>query len=397
MNCSLKLAPQHRVYAGFMIYAITMGSVFPRLPAIKQQMNVEEGALGLSLIGAPIGTLLALTFATPLVERFGFRRSLLGAIPLIALAYAIAVHATAPWGFFLLLIPAGLVIGCTEIVLNVEADRTEALIGRRIMNRAHAFWSIGFFSAGLIGATMAHFGVSPQIHLALIVPTSLFGVAFLLGGFKPAPARVSATPHAEHRIARPTGPILVLVCVTLSAMLMEGAGIDWSAIYMRNLFEAGPFLAGFAVAVIAGSQALGRLFADGVIDRHSPRHVGRASLFCLAAGIVLVFFPISPWLSLPGFAMIGLGTSTIFPVAMSAAAQRTDRSAATNVAALAQISFVAFLLGPPLLGYVAEHWGIQWVFGLGIPLVILCLLTVNALGDKPQSDALPVVVPTSQL
>lgn len=389
MNLSLKLAPQHRVYAGFMLYAIAMGSIFPRLPAIKQQMNVEEGALGLSLIGAPIGTLLALTFATPLLVRFGFRRSLLGSIPLIALAYAIAVHATAPWVFFLLLIPAGLVIGCAEIVVNVEADRTEALIGRRIMNRAHAFWSIGFFSAGLIGASMAHVGVSPQMHLALIVPITLLGVVLLLGNFQPAPARISATPQVEHRIARPTWPILVLVCVTLSAMLMEGAGIDWSAIYMRNLFDASPFLAGFAVAVIAGSQAIGRLFADGVIDRHSPRLVGRASLYCLAAGIVLVFFPISPWLSLPGFALIGLGTSTLFPMAMSAAAQRTDRSASTNVAALAQISFVAFLMGPPLLGFVAEHWGTQWVYGLGMPLVILSLLTVNALGDKPQSDAFP--------
>ena len=72
-----------------------------------------------------------------------------------------------------------------------------------------------------------------------------------------------------------------------------------------------------------------------------------------------------------------------FPLAMSAAAQRTDRPAATNVASLAQTSFVAFLLGPPLLGYVAEHFGIRWSFGIGIPLVILSLIFADALGKKP--------------
>jgi MFS family permease len=88
-------------------------------------------------------------------------------------------------------------------------------------------------------------------------------------------------------------------------------------------------------------------------------------------------------MALVGFALIGMGTSVIFPLAMSAAAQRTDRPAATNVAALAQISFVAFLLGPPLLGYVAEHFGIRWSFGIGLPLVVLSLLTANALGRRP--------------
>ena len=88
----------------------------------------------------------------------------------MALAYAIAVHAPGPLALFLLLIPIGLMIGSVEIILNVEADRTEFMLGRRIMNRAHSFWSIGFFGAGLFGAGVAHLGVSPQLHLALVVP-----------------------------------------------------------------------------------------------------------------------------------------------------------------------------------------------------------------------------------
>jgi MFS family permease len=177
----------------------------------------------------------------------------------------------------------------------------------------------------------------------------------------------------------------VLVAVTLSAMLMEGASMDWSAIYMRNLFDAGPFLSGFAVALFAFSQATTRFFADSFVDRHSPSGVARVLLGVMAAGVLIAFFSPMPLLSLLGFALLGIGTSAIFPLAVSAAAQRTDRSAAINVAALAQISFVTFLVGPPLLGFVAEHWGIRWAFGLGMPLIVLSLLVAGALGKKAPS------------
>ena len=93
----------------------------------------------------------------------------------------------------------------------------------------------------------------------------------------------------------------------------------------------------------------------------------------------LVLLAPHPALALLGFGLIGVGTSAMFPLAMSAAAQRTDRAPATNVAALAQISFVAFLLGPPLLGYVAEHFGIRWSFGITLPLVALAWWACTAL------------------
>ena len=103
----------------------------------------------------------------------------------------------------------------------------------------------------------------------------------------------------------------------------------------------------------------------------------------LGGGVVLVFFASTDWLDLIGFALMGVGTSMIFPLAMSTAAQLPDRPAPTNVASLAQISFVAFLLGPPLLGYVAEHFGIRRSFGIGPPLVLLSLICAGALGTKP--------------
>ena len=383
MRFGLELPPQLRVYGGFFTYSFCMGSLPPRLPDIQHAMGIEEGALGFGLIGAAVGTLLSLSFAGPLLERVGYRRSILALIPLLALAYAISVFATGPLAFFLLLLPVGLMIGCIEIILNVEADRTEHQLGYRIMNRAHAFWSFGFFSSGIIGAGIAQTGLSPQLHLLLMVPLVAVATMVVLGRFDPAPQRTGTSAAAPPRFALPTLAIMVLVTVTLSAMIMEGAGIDWSAIYMKDQFQVSPFLAGFAVALGAFTQAVTRFFADPFVERYSPTIVSRVLLTVLGVGALTVFFTPWEWLALVGFGLMGVGTSVIFPLAMSAAAQRTDRPAATNVASLAQISFVAFLLGPPLLGYVAEHFGIRWSFGIGIPLVVVSLIFAGALGAKP--------------
>ncbi|AKR57722.1 MFS transporter [Devosia sp. H5989] len=383
MRFGLELPPQWRVYGAFLLYSFCMGSLFPRLPDLQHAMGVAEGALGLALIGTAVGTLISLTFAGPLLERIGYRRAILVLIPLLSVFYAVAVLAPAPAFLFIMLIPVGLCIGAIEIIVNLEADRTEHAIGHRIMNRAHGFWSLGFFSSGLLGAFIAQMGIDFRTHLWLMIPVIAVGTVLVLGRFDPAPHRTGASTDPAPRFARPTLAIFVLVAVTMSAMILEGAGADWSAIYMRKEFAVSPFISGFAVAIGALTQALTRLVADHFVERFSPTAVARTLLSILGVGAVLVFFAPAPWAALLGFALMGVGTSAIFPLAMSAAAQRTDRHSAVNVAALAQISFVAFLLGPPLLGFVAEHFGIRWSFGIGIPLVIVSLLTAGALGKKP--------------
>ena len=151
---------------------------------------------------------------------------------------------------------------------------------------------------------------------------------------------------------------------------------------MDSTFSAGAFVAGLAVAVVTFSQAITRYFADSFVEKYSPVAVGRVLLLLLAVGILLVLFPVSIPVSMAGFAIMGIGTSVLFPLAMSAAAQRTDRPATVNVAALAQISFSAFLVGPPLLGFIAEHWGIHWVYGCGLPFVVLGFMFVSSLGAE---------------
>lgn len=389
MRFGIALPPHFKIFGAFFVYSFCMGSIFPRLPAIQEAMGVGEGALGLALIGSAIGTLVSLTFAGRFVEAIGYRRVLLTAIPLLSMLYALASWAQSPLVFFFLLFPVGLTIGCIEIIINVEADRVEHAIGRRIMNRAHAFWSLGFFTAGIVGSFIAQTGLEVHMHLLLMVPFVILATALILGRFEPAPHRAGGSTENAPRFARPTAIIMALVAVCISAMLMEGAGIDWSAIYMRNIFGAEPFWAGLAVATVAGSQGVARFFADSFVERYSPVMVARVLLTILGLGVVLVFFANAAWIAYLGFALIGIGSSALFPLAMSSAAQLTDRPAAVNVAALAQFSFTSFLLGPPLLGYIGEHFGIQYVFGIGFPIVLLGLAMAHVLSPRPLGKSLP--------
>jgi len=392
MRFGLDLPPHFRVFGAFFVYSFGMGGIFPRLAEIQASLNVPTGIFGLSLIGTSVGTLISLTLAAPLIERLG-HRLVLFLIPLLAAFYALASFAPGPVALFLLLLPCGLTIGCIEIIINLEADRVEHALGRRIMNRAHGFWSAGFFCAGLVGAAFAQIGLSPQVDLLVMVPVILVADLLVLGGFEPAPARATAVSESAPRFARPTVAILLLVVFTLSAMLMEGAGADWASIYMRDEFDAVPFVVGIGAAAGACLQAITRFFADGFVERYSPVSVARALLCVLAVGAVIVFFAPSDIIALVGLGLLGVGTSVIFPLAMSAAAQRTDRAAAINVAALAQLSFGAFLLGPPLLGTIAQQFGVRWSFGIGLPLVVVSLLLAGSLGKRPLPAPLAEPIP----
>lgn len=378
----ISLSPNHRVFAGFACYSFAMGNIFPRLADVQSGMGVTTAALGLGLIGAPVGTLISFTFASPYLDKIGYGRLLPWALPLLAALYALAVQAPSPLILFLMLLPVGVVIGCVEIMLNAEADRTEFMVGRRIMNRSHAFWSIGFFSAGLFGAQVASFGISPQLHLALVVPIVGLGSYLALHDYAPSPPRGAEADHKAPLIVAPTWPILVLVVVTIPAMVLEGASMDWSAIYMRDSFGSDKFWQGIAVASFAVLQGLMRFYADGVVERFSPAALARVLFVALGLGCITVV--LSPWpiLSLIGFAAMGLGTSAIFPLAMSAAAQRNDRPSALNIAALAQFSFMIFLIAPPILGFIAHGWGIRTAYGIALPFVLISLVTAGALGKK---------------
>ena len=184
-------------------------------------------------------------------------------------------------------------------------------------------------------------------------------------------------------IAFPTVGLLPLCLIGAAPLLVEGGVIDWSAIYMRDVFAVEPFVGGMSITIFSLFMALARLFMDPVVDRYSPRVVAGGLLGVAASGLIIVGMAPNPYVALFGFMLMGLGCSSVYPLAVSAAAQRTDRPASVNVASLGQMTFVVFFAGPPLLGFVAQSFGIRWSYIVILPLIIAALLVIRALSAKP--------------
>jgi len=379
----MRIAPQHRLYTCFFLFALTVGALMARLPDIQTHLGVSESQLGLTMVGMSIGSLISLTFGAAVIERLGVRTTAFVTVIGPALLFALIPWLGAAPAVFAVLFFAGLLSGAAETNKNNEIDRLEMQTGRRYMNRAHGFWSVGFFVTALAGAGIRQSGLSGEIHLGLIAVIVVLVGGYMIAGIVPAPAPARAQSENTSRIAFPHWGLLPLCLIGFAAFLVEGAGIDWSAIYMRDVFAAEPFVGGMGLTLFAFFMAAMRLFADPIVSRFGPRNVAVGLLGLASIGVLLVGYAPLPWVALTGFALMGIGCSAVYPLAVSAAAQRTDRPAAVNVAALGQVSFVVFFLAPPLLGFVAEYTGIRNSYLVCLPLLLAGLWASSfALGNR---------------
>jgi MFS family permease len=370
----MRIAPQYRIYACFFLYAIMTGAVMARLPDLQTQFGLTESQLGLTMIGMAIGSLISLTFGAPLVERLGARTTAFLTVLGPAFLLASIPWMPTPLGIFGALFLTGFLGGAFEINLNVEIDRLETHAGKRYMNRAHGFWSVGFFVTALFGAFIRQSGLTPALHLGGLALIVLVVALIMLWNMTSAPRPASAAQASGHAIAFPNWGLLPLCLIGFAAFLVEGAGIDWSAIYMRNVFDSTPLVGGMGLTLFAFFMAAMRLTADPLVARYGPRSVAITLLTLASAGALTVGLAPDQYIALAGFALMGLGCSAVYPLAVSAAAQRTDRPASVNVAALGQVSFVVFFLAPPLLGFVAEYLGIRMSYLICLPLLIAGLI-----------------------
>lgn len=380
---TIKGKPHQLVFVGFFIYAFSLGAMFPRLDDIQTSLEIDKAELGLLLLCIPLGLQITLLFADRLVRAISLKNVICLGIPSICFTQfaAVAVNQIAFFAFFLII--CGAFVAVVEVAINLEADRVEHALGSRIMNRSHAFWSIGFFSAAVVGALFSQFKVMLEIHFLLVC-----GIAFLISKIIFEDYIVASPRHTNvttiKKFSLPTGPIFVMVLFTMSAMLVEGASIDWSVIFMREIHSASPLISGFSLAMAAFSQALVRFFGDNLLNKFGPILISVASLFFMFLGIFLVVLSNSSTLAIFGFLFLGAGSAVIFPMAISIAASRSDRPAETNVASLTQFAFGMFLLGPPILGFVGEAYSLRWSFSLCIPLLILsCLMLLIMIKKEP--------------
>ncbi|WP_406069939.1 MFS transporter [Micromonospora sp. NBC_01638] len=389
------------VAATFTLNGLAVGSWFSRVPAVREALDLSAGRLGLLLLAMSVGALLAMPTSGLLAQRLGAARTVTLATVLVAVGLTVAGLGATMTGSFAVvavgLVAFGYGSGACDVAMNVEAATVERRLGRTVMPRFHAAWSLGSVAGAGLGAAAARFDVPVGAHLVAVAVVVLSGTvlaarAFLpLRGSDPADDPADATPAARRRaqLAAWREPRTLLIGLfVLVAAFTEGAANDWLAVAFvdgRDLSEAagaavfGVFVVGMTVGRTAGTVALDRWGRVPVLSGTIGLAVVGASLAVLAG---------SGPLAIVGVALWGLGASLGFPVGMSAAADE-EAHAPVRVSVVAVIGYTAFLGGPPLLGLLGDDVGTLRAL-LVVPLLLLpTLLLVPVLRPPYPADMAP--------
>jgi len=379
---SLGVRPHHQLYLCFFLLSLTVGSMFSRLPDIQVALGANKATLGLVLIGLSCGAFIGLTIAAPIIARFGERLSIMVPLCVVAICAVLVTLAPTPLYAFATLFVLGVFISVLEVCLNLETDRHSAMLERGIMSRAHSMWSAGFFVAALIGSGFRDVQVATNLHLLLIGLSVILVVMLVVSKIIPADARPDEAQSEAPIFAVPTIGMVGLCIVVAAPMLAEGAGVDWSLIFMRDAFAAEPLVSGMALSGFTLAMAVARWFADPIVDHFGRKKTAGFLLALTGIGASTIVLAPVPLVAVCGFVIMGIGCSAVYPITISAVAQRTDRPAAVNVAALGQSAFVILFLGPPLLGFIAEHFGVRSAYLACLPIVAAGLFFLNSLNRK---------------
>jgi MFS family permease len=377
-----------RIIALFFVHALAIGALHTRIPDIQLQIGLSEAQLGLVLMGQPLGALSMFLFSSRIIERFGPRKIILVLLPVVTISAALVTVWLNPIAMFALLAVNGVGFSITNIAINVEADRIEALSDSRIMNTCHGVWSIGFLATSLLGAALRGFDVAPALHMWLLSPVVIVLLLAVVVPMPVTPPRAHAGTGNARKLAWPTLATMGLVAFGLGAGLTEGAARAWSIIYLRDNFEVAAWIESLALPALLATMALGRLVADRFIDRHGPVRVARVLASIAVAGMVLLVVSPNAGLALAGFGLVGIGICVLYPLMLSAAARLGDRPASQNVAATTLIFQLVNLGAPVLIGAMAQGLGIRMAFAMLLPLLVLTWAMAGKLAPKATSTTI---------
>lgn len=382
----------YAIFGVFFIESGVLGTWIPRIPDIKEKLGLSDGQLGLSLLAMPLGTLIGLFVATRIIEYLGgLRKGCQVFLPLWALSFIFPALAPVQSAFVLALLVSGLTIGLVEVAMNTEADRLERHFGKKIMSRCHGFWSLGSMAGALTGGIVAQVGVSVEAHFLLIMP--LLAVAgFLTSSQLPvlnSLAKQKSEAQSSAPLIRLPSKAIALLCVLpIGIMLVEGAFIDWSAVFMRSVLDASPLLISITYSFFSIVMAAVRLSGDKIRDLFSEQLIVQVSGIAAAAGIALFAMAPNVFVAFLGAALSGMGVAIVYPLAITAAAGRPGRSSADNVAAITMISFSAFLFAPPAIGFLSEIFSLRIALLCLAPLALITFLLsaeINPVSDSEEN------------
>jgi MFS family permease len=345
------------------------------VPAVKEDAGLTEGELGLAVLGVGVGALPAMLVAGPVGDRFG-RRAIVLALVAFAGVGLLPGLADSQGQLFLALVLCGAASGALDVMVNGAISGLEAG-GRRLMNLAHGLFSLGML-AGSVGVGIARSAGAGRLGILAALAAVQLGVAFLnRGGPQPRPAG----PRGARRFDF-SRRLLLLGSLCALAFAIEGGVEGWSALHLEQTLGAGPAVGGLGPGVFAAGMVAGRLSAQALGQHVSDRLLLGGAATVGGGGMALAALAPSAGVALLGFALAGLGMSVAAPTLFGLAGRGAGEGArATAIATVATIGYLALLLGPPLVGLVAELASLR--AGLALLALLGFVLAAGSLALRP--------------
>jgi len=353
----------------FFVAGITFASWASRIPDIKEALHLNDAALGGVLLAMPAGQLVSLPLSGWLISRFGSRQLIMWAailypVTLISLALTAAV-----WQLVIALFFFGLWANLVNIAMNTQAVGVEKMYGRSIMASFHGLWSLACFAGAAVGGLFVSAGFSPLVHFVIIC---VLTTALVIAAYKyTLPNSFDASDEKQPLFVKPDKQILILGLIAFCCMMCEGAMAEWSGVYFKSIVQVPAALTTIGYIAFVSAMATGRFTGDWLITKFGVKGVLQVSGLLITTGLLTMVLLPSMYTAAIGCLFIGFGVSCVVPMVFAMAGKSKHMPAGLALATVSSISFLGFLAGPPLIGFIAQAASLR---------VSFCVVALMGLG-----------------
>jgi MFS family permease len=342
------------VGALFFMAGLCFASWASRIATVQQTMGLSDAALGAVLFSLPVGLMCSLPFSGWVITKIGSKKLLLGAIIMYSVALVCLGLAQNTFQLIIILVCYGFASNAVNISVNTQAVAAEGMYGKPILASFHGLWSLAGFTGAGIGTFMIGHQIDPFHHFIVILVVIVIGVLitsrYLYDDYGFAKASESLPLR---KLIGLIGPLLTLGIIAFCSMICEGAMFDWSVIYFKKVVVAPIALQGIGFTAFMLTMAGGRFVADSFAARFGLKRTLQVSGSLTTTGLLIaVIFPYF-YTALAGFLLVGAGVSSVVPMVYSAAGKSKTLTPGVALAAVSTIGFIGFLVGPPVIGFIA--------------------------------------------
>ncbi|WP_237321155.1 MFS transporter [Streptomyces sp. JJ36] len=374
----------------FAAHGAVSGTFATRIPWLREHLGLSTGALGLALVCVTLGASAAMPLAARVAHRHGPRRAL-RLLSLLCCAGLLLPPlmpglGTLCAGLFVL----GCGLGLMDVAMNAHGVQVEERYGRSVMSGLHGMWSVGALLGGAGGAVAAHAGLPAPAHAALAAP--FLGLLAAVACRWTLDVRAEVTAAEPPRFALPSRGVLAVGAIGFCAVFAEGASMDWSGIYLRDVTGAEPGLAAAAYTAFACTMAAARLAGDAAVRRFGAVRTVRAGGVLATAGGVLVVSARVPVAAVAGYALIGVGIAVVVPLCFAAAGRGGGSAPGQAIAGVATLAYASGLAAPAAVGWIAEATSLPVSFAVVTALASGLVLGAGVL-RAPAREAAAAGVP----